>query len=54
MVAELRLQVALLTDEQWQEMLQNNQAPDVPSWVKPYLINSKVEVDETNLYSSGC
>lgn len=43
-----------LTDEQWQEMLQNNQAPDVPSWVKPYLINSKVEVDETNLYSSGC
>ena len=43
-----------LTDEQWQEMLHNNQAPDVPSWVKPYLINSKVEVDETNLYSSGC
>jgi len=43
-----------LTDEQWQEMLQNDMAPDVPRWVKPYLINSKVEVDETNLYSSGC
>ena len=43
-----------LTDEQWQEMLIGNQAPDVPQWVKPYLINSKVEVNETNLYSSGC
>ena len=43
-----------LTDEQWQEMLQNGKAPDVPAWVKPYMMNSKVEVDETNLYSSGC
>ncbi|MBO7418070.1 MAG: DUF3160 domain-containing protein [Bacteroidaceae bacterium] len=43
-----------LTDEQWQEMLQTGKAPDIPQWVKPYFMNSKVEVDETNLYSSGC
>lgn len=43
-----------LTDEQWQDMLQNGSAPDVPQWVKPYFLNSKIEVDETNLYSSGC
>jgi hypothetical protein len=43
-----------LTDEQWQQMLQNNQAPDIPQWVKPIIINAKVNVDETNLYSSGC
>jgi len=43
-----------LTDEQWQEMLESGKAPDVPQWVKPYMMNTKVEVDETNLYSSGC
>ena len=43
-----------LTDEQWQEMLQNNKAPDIPLWVKPYFTNTKIEIDETNLYSSGC
>lgn len=47
-----------LSDEQWQEMLENGTAPDIPVWVRPYFLKSedgsKVEVDETNLYSSGC
>jgi hypothetical protein len=43
-----------LTDEQWQELLKTDDAPALPQWIRPYIMNSKAEVDETNLYSSGC
>jgi hypothetical protein len=43
-----------LTDEQWQEMLEQKKAPAQPSWFAPLLIDEKVESSETFLYSSGC
>ena len=43
-----------LTDEQWQEMLRQGQAPAVPEWFAPLLIGEPVEVDERYIYSTGC
>lgn len=43
-----------LTDEQWQEMLNKNQAPAQPTWFAPLLIDEKIEASETHAYSSGC
>lgn len=43
-----------LTDEEWQKILQDGKAPDVPSWIRPYLLEQAPEVDEHYFYSSGC
>ncbi|MBR4325571.1 MAG: DUF3160 domain-containing protein [Bacteroidales bacterium] len=44
-----------LTDEQWQKMLEEKKAPAQPSWFAPLLLDgTKIESDETFLYSSGC
>ena len=43
-----------LTDEEWQQMLKDRKAPDVPSWMRPYLLEQAPEVDEHYFYSSGC
>ena len=43
-----------LADEEWQQMLKDRKAPDVPSWMRPYLLEKAPEVDEHYFYSSGC
>ena len=43
-----------LTDEEWQKILQDGKAPDVPSWIRPYLLEQAPEVNEHYFYSSGC
>lgn len=43
-----------LTDDEWQKMLKDGKAPDVPSWIRPYLLDHVPTVDETYFYSSGC
>lgn len=43
-----------LTDEQWQQMMRDCQAPSQPDWFAPLLIGEPVEVDERYIYSSGC
>ena len=44
-----------LTDEEWQEMLEKNQAPEMPDWIKEIVV--PIEAPATNekiFYSSGC
>jgi len=44
-----------LTDEEWQEMLEKNQAPEMPSWIKEIVV--PIESPKSNekiFYSSGC
>jgi len=44
-----------LTDEEWQEMLEKNQASDMPSWIKEIVL--PIESPKSNekiFYSSGC
>ncbi|MBD3159755.1 MAG: DUF3160 domain-containing protein [Candidatus Lokiarchaeota archaeon] len=41
-----------LTDEAWQQMLQNDQEPDMPSWTSSFVISSSVEGCLV-LYNSG-
>ena len=43
-----------LTDDEWQKMLKDGKAPNVPSWIRPYLLDHVPTVDETYFYSSGC
>jgi len=43
-----------LTDEMWQQMINDGQRPGSPSWMKPYTIESKPIVNEEIFYSSGC
>lgn len=44
-----------LTDEEWQEMLNNGEAPDVPDWVKEIMLPIKTpKANEKIFYSSGC
>ncbi|MEO1051668.1 MAG: DUF3160 domain-containing protein [Bacteroidota bacterium] len=44
-----------LTDEEWQDMLDKNQAPEVPDWVKEIIIPIETpKVNERVFYSSGC
>jgi hypothetical protein len=44
-----------LTDEEWQEMLEKNEAPEMPSWIKEIIL--PIESPKSNekiFYSSGC
>lgn len=44
-----------LTDEEWQEMLEKNQAPEMPNWMKEIVL--PIEAPKSNekiFYSSGC
>lgn len=44
-----------LTDEEWQNMLKNNQEPDLPSWINEIIL--QIEPPKSNekiFYSSGC
>jgi hypothetical protein len=44
-----------LTDEQWQEMLEKNQAPKQPDWIKEIIVPIKSPAsNEKIFYSSGC
>ncbi|MDR0815311.1 MAG: DUF3160 domain-containing protein [Bacteroidales bacterium] len=43
-----------LTDEEWQEMLEKNQAPPVPIWMNTIMINVPPTDNATFTYSSGC
>lgn len=43
-----------LTDEEWQQRLENGKAPSRPQWMQPYLIDKKPSVNETVFYGSGC
>lgn len=44
-----------LTDEEWQDMLEKNEAPEVPDWVKEIIV--PIDAPKNNekiFYSSGC
>jgi hypothetical protein len=45
-----------LTDEQWQKMLEHNQAPPIPKWMEELIVPDKKgpAVNEKVFYSSGC
>ena len=43
-----------LTDEEWQQMLEEKKAPAVPEWMKSILIEKEPHVNERVFYSSGC
>ncbi|MES2733740.1 MAG: DUF3160 domain-containing protein [Bacteroidota bacterium] len=45
-----------LTDEEWQKMLDDNQAPALPDWMKDIILPTKDKPvpDEKIFYSSGC
>lgn len=43
-----------LTDEAWQQMLQDGEAPATPEWMQPYLLDKKPKINEGIFYSTGC
>jgi hypothetical protein len=44
-----------LTDEEWQQMLEKNQAPGMPEWLKEIIVPIKPpKTNEKIFYSSGC
>ena len=43
-----------LTDEEWQQMLKEGKAPQVPEWMRPLKLKVKPVHNETYIYSSGC
>lgn len=44
-----------LTDEEWQNMLEKNQAPGIPEWIKEIIVPIKPpKSNEKIFYSSGC
>ena len=43
-----------LTDEEWQERLEKNDAPGRPKWMLPLIIDKKPTVNEELFYSTGC
>lgn len=44
-----------LTDEQWQKMLKEGEAPPPPIWTQPFTCGeSKGKIPQTKAYSSGC
>ncbi|MEW7291205.1 DUF3160 domain-containing protein [Aquimarina sp. 2304DJ70-9] len=44
-----------LTDEEWQEMLEKGEAPEIPDWIKEIMINIDAPTpNEKIFYSSGC
>lgn len=43
-----------LTDEEWQQMLRDNQAPAIPLWMQPLMLGKEPEVNEVIFYHTGC
>lgn len=43
-----------LTDDEWQQMLQDGKAPAQPEWFTPWLLGKPVESDERFIYQTGC
>lgn len=43
-----------LTDEEWQQMLHDKQAPDIPVWMQPLILDKEPEVNEEIFYHTGC
>lgn len=44
-----------LNDEEWQKMILDNKAPNVPEWFAPWLLGGKkVDCDQRFVYGSGC
>jgi hypothetical protein len=44
-----------LTDEEWQQMLEKNQAQGIPEWIKEIIVPvKKPEMNQKIFYSSGC
>ncbi|MDO4770648.1 DUF3160 domain-containing protein [Porphyromonas sp.] len=43
-----------LSDEEWQEMLKNGNAPSVPEWIQKVMIGKTPKSDDRVFYSSGC
>lgn len=43
-----------LTDEEWQQMLQDGKAPAQPDWMAPWMLGEPVENDERFIYQTGC
>ena len=43
-----------LTDEAWQQRLDEGKMPPRPEWMQPYIINDKPTVNEGAFYGSGC
>ena len=44
-----------LTDEEWQDMLEKNEAPPIPDWMKEIIVPIDVpKANERIFYSSGC
>ncbi|WP_299314157.1 DUF3160 domain-containing protein [uncultured Aquimarina sp.] len=44
-----------LTDEEWQEMIENNEATGIPTWMQEIIVPIAVpETNEKIFYSSGC
>jgi len=43
-----------LTDEEWQQMLEDKKAPPTPTWMKDIIIEKEPKLDERVFYSSGC
>lgn len=43
-----------LTDEEWQQMLQDGKAPEIPEWMRPLKLKQKPKHNEAFIYSSGC
>ena len=44
-----------LSDEEWQKMLLDGKAPDVPEWFAPWLLgDKKVDCDQRFVYGTGC
>lgn len=43
-----------LTDEEWQKMLENGEAPGLPEWIMPYYLSTPATLNERAFYSTGC
>lgn len=43
-----------LTDEEWQQMLKDGEAPAIPAWMDELFIKQEPRVDDRIFYSSGC
>lgn len=43
-----------LTDEEWQQMLRDGNAPDIPKWMQPLMLDKEPDVNEEIFYNTGC
>lgn len=43
-----------LTDEDWQKMLEQGEAPGLPEWITPYYLSEPANMNERAFYSTGC